>query len=333
LPNKHFQKEWQIKNTGKLAWSSNAFPVKLQCIGGTILNGMAFAGVPSTQVGETASISVDLVAPAYPGNYFIEWVLNCNGFQFGPRVWCTIQVEAPEPEVSFDSIVIQNDSERVLVPNSQSEFEMNIQAASSTKNDTENEENNDAEADDDDFEDEDEFVVVPDCFDLSKKWTPKTSEANSLSTKDESTKAEEAENRNEEEEEDQEKDDHVLVSRSSSFCESESEMIMLNCSASETATICNENNVNVNSNEEEEKEETEQEEEASKTEINSDESLPVNEEVVVENKTTTESIQIKRINVTDEDAQIDENISRSFDKIQAAFSNLKKSSFVRIFCC
>jgi hypothetical protein len=93
-PGVKFQKTWLIKNSGKLEWCDNKFPVKLVCIAGNILteDDVDCVDVPETGVEQTASISVALVAPPIEGTYFSEWVLCCHGFKFGPRIWCTIQV-------------------------------------------------------------------------------------------------------------------------------------------------------------------------------------------------------------------------------------------------
>ena len=168
LPNTKFQKEWLIKNNGKLNWDEKQFPVKLICIGGTIVNSQPFVHVSTTRVNETTSISVDLVAPEYPGSYFSEWVLSCNGFQFGPRVWCSIQVVASDLNNTSASVVLNDESDKCQndMPKSQADFDLNVnQASSSVQSDNE--------------DDEEEFVVVPDCFDLNKKWKKESAEESS----------------------------------------------------------------------------------------------------------------------------------------------------------
>lgn len=136
LPGIKFQKKWLIKNTGKLAWSNESFPVKLVCIAGNIptQNG-EFVTVENTEVDNSTIISVDLIAPIMPGEYFSEWVLVCNNFKFGSRIWASI-------EVVDDSNQLDSCSFRQSETSSSDDFE-------------------------------DEFVVVPDCFDLKKNWKSK----------------------------------------------------------------------------------------------------------------------------------------------------------------
>ncbi|RNA41609.1 hypothetical protein BpHYR1_003983 [Brachionus plicatilis] len=91
-PNEKLHKIWVIKNTGKLDWPFGNYPVKLVNTNGDIKVETDFVLVKNTRVNQTAVISVELIAPAKPGNYFSEWVLSCNDFQFGPKIWCSIRV-------------------------------------------------------------------------------------------------------------------------------------------------------------------------------------------------------------------------------------------------
>lgn len=70
LPGMKFQKKWLIKNTGKLPWSSDTFPIKLVSIAGNITTQNEFVNVESTDVDNTTIISVDLVAPNYSGMFY-----------------------------------------------------------------------------------------------------------------------------------------------------------------------------------------------------------------------------------------------------------------------
>lgn len=70
LPGMKFQKKWLIKNTGKLTWNTDAFPIKLNCIAGNIITQNESVNVEKTEVENTTIISVDLVAPNYSGKYF-----------------------------------------------------------------------------------------------------------------------------------------------------------------------------------------------------------------------------------------------------------------------
>lgn len=129
--NHRFQKQWLVKNTGKLAWTSydEKFPVQLICIGGNIatLSNEERVSIARTDIDATVQLNVNLKAPATPGEFYTEWALVCRGFQFGPRLWCTIEVV--EPQTNVDN-------------------EINS------------------------FSEDEEFVVVPDCLDLTKKWSP-----------------------------------------------------------------------------------------------------------------------------------------------------------------
>lgn len=133
-PNRKFQKQWLIKNTGKLAWdTSDKFQVQLVCIGGNIstLNEER-VNVSATEVNATVQVNVNLVTPNVPGEFYTEWAFVCRGFQFGPRLWCAIEVVEKELAVEDKQMC-------------ESFF-----------------------SDDQD----DEFVVLPDCLDLSKNWRP-----------------------------------------------------------------------------------------------------------------------------------------------------------------
>lgn len=179
-PNKKFNKTWLIKNTGKLEWNES-FPVKLVCIAGNIItaDGSEYVDVAATKLNETSSISVELVAPSVSGNYFSEWVLSCNNFQFGPRIWCSIEVvdaenpaedspqqtqqEQPKNGLIIDLDNIKMNNSCFKPSNSYKPLNMSAFEALLSPNDQSRHDDTD-----------DEFVVVPDCFDLSKKWKPPT---------------------------------------------------------------------------------------------------------------------------------------------------------------
>lgn len=172
-PNMKFKKTWLVKNVGKLAWRESSFPVKLIWIAGNMnTNGnVDCVNVADTDVNETTSISVELVAPTEEGVYFSEWVLSCNGFKFGPRIWCTIEVignsVAQSDSVKDDPVCSLNTLTHSENPfrheaidevsyNKINEFlksRMGKHHSLTTGEDM-----------------DDEFVVIPDCFDLDKKW-------------------------------------------------------------------------------------------------------------------------------------------------------------------
>ncbi len=66
-------KTWLIQNTGKLEWNLT-FPVKLICIAGNIIinSENQSVDVANTKVNETASISVELMAPSNPGEFYLD---------------------------------------------------------------------------------------------------------------------------------------------------------------------------------------------------------------------------------------------------------------------
>ena len=88
----------------------------------------------ATEVGATVQVSVNLVSASEPGDFYSEWAFVCRGFQFGPRLWCAIEVAEKE--------LTEEDKQLAT-----SQF---------------------LDSDDQD----DEFVVLPDCLDLSKEWRP-----------------------------------------------------------------------------------------------------------------------------------------------------------------
>lgn len=130
-PNLKFTKKWLIQNTGKLAWSDDNFPVKLVCVAGNIstLN-QDIVNVFEAPVDSTIEVAVNLVSPSQPGEYYTEWAFVCKDFQFGPRLWCAIEVVKNQTKAESPAFY------------------------------------------DTTFSEDEEFVVVPDCLDLTKKWKP-----------------------------------------------------------------------------------------------------------------------------------------------------------------
>lgn len=112
-PNEKLHKIWVIKNTGKLDWPFEDYPVKLVNVNGNIKDETDSVLVNSTKINETAVISVELIAPSEPGNYFSEWVLSCNDFQFGPKIWCSIRVNDNNISEFHDD---DNDDEFEILP-------------------------------------------------------------------------------------------------------------------------------------------------------------------------------------------------------------------------
>jgi hypothetical protein len=55
-------------------------------------NNCDYVNISTTKPGETVNVCVDLIAPVHSGKFSSEWVLSVNGFTFGPRIWCSIEV-------------------------------------------------------------------------------------------------------------------------------------------------------------------------------------------------------------------------------------------------
>jgi polar amino acid transport system substrate-binding protein len=113
-PGQAFTKGWRFRNSGNCNWAASFFL------------GFAFGNVPAAQMGgqptpvgrvvapgQTADISVNLVAPNAPGTYQGFWQMNdANGTPFGERVWVGITVPGqptptpaptatPAPNINF----------------------------------------------------------------------------------------------------------------------------------------------------------------------------------------------------------------------------------------
>lgn len=193
-PSMRFKKIWMLANTGKLNWDQINFPIEVVCIAGNI--SLAEMDQPrlveDTCVNRNAEVIVELIAPEKPGIYHTEWVLSCNGFQFGPRVWCTIQVSdssAPNTSSRLDSassgstsgietfeedellVDLNTNIEPALVEPSHEQSKLNTQEIMNMS--AFSQECHFSRQFSDDLDDD--FVVVPDCFDLTKKWQTQTS--------------------------------------------------------------------------------------------------------------------------------------------------------------
>lgn len=98
-PGQAFQKGWRLQNSGNCDWAASFFL------------GFAFGNTPAAQMsgqptrvgrivpaGQTADITVNLVAPGLPGTYQGFWQMHdANGTPFGERVWVQIVVPGPTP--------------------------------------------------------------------------------------------------------------------------------------------------------------------------------------------------------------------------------------------
>ncbi|XP_004633861.1 next to BRCA1 gene 1 protein isoform X2 [Octodon degus] len=96
-PGTRFLKHWRMKNTGTVNWSADT---KLKFMWGNLTLASAERKdvvVPFLKAGHVGVVSVEFVAPALEGTYTSHWRLAQNGQQFGPRVWCSIVVDASAP--------------------------------------------------------------------------------------------------------------------------------------------------------------------------------------------------------------------------------------------
>jgi hypothetical protein len=81
-PGQSFTKTWRLKNSGTCAWNTG---YSLVFYSGELMSGPASSALPTPVApGQTADISVNLIAPANPGSYRGYWMLkNPAGTTFG----------------------------------------------------------------------------------------------------------------------------------------------------------------------------------------------------------------------------------------------------------
>ncbi len=90
-----FTKTWRVRNTGTDAWPDNTV---LVFVGGEKMGGPDSLPIGRVAPGEVKEISVNLVAPAVPGDYTGNWVLQTGGTRIpGSELWVKIKVTAPAP--------------------------------------------------------------------------------------------------------------------------------------------------------------------------------------------------------------------------------------------
>ncbi len=88
-----FTKTWRVRNTGTDAWPDNTV---LVFVGGEKMGGPDSLPIGRVAPGEVKEISVNLVAPAAPGNYTGNWALQAGGTRIpGGELWVKIQVTQP----------------------------------------------------------------------------------------------------------------------------------------------------------------------------------------------------------------------------------------------
>ena len=132
-----------------------------------------------TDVYDIVEVEVDLLAPDKPGLYLSEWVLSYENFMFGPRIWCAIEVVQNQNDnklITIDVEQQQNNHLQLQSPLLPLTSETNRKFSTSTEINESFPESISISEDD-----ENEFVIIPDCFDLSKKWAPQIKTADTVS--------------------------------------------------------------------------------------------------------------------------------------------------------
>ncbi len=85
-----FDKTWRLRNDGTLAWGSG---YSLAFVSGDRLGAPASVALPATAPGQSADVTVPMVAPTTPGTYRSVWrLIDPSGQPFGSEVWALIQV-------------------------------------------------------------------------------------------------------------------------------------------------------------------------------------------------------------------------------------------------
>jgi hypothetical protein len=90
-----FVKTWRIENNGTTTWSA---AYRLAFVSGDSMGAATSQPLPTAvSPGQQIDISVELTAPATPGTYFCDWLLqNEQGFQFGDIMFARIVVPTGE---------------------------------------------------------------------------------------------------------------------------------------------------------------------------------------------------------------------------------------------
>lgn len=90
VPGAPFVKTWAIQNAGTCDWGTG---FSLVFVSGSRLGANSPAPIPFSPAGQTANISVNMIAPDQPGRYQSVWQLQAsNGAVFGQRVDVVIVV-------------------------------------------------------------------------------------------------------------------------------------------------------------------------------------------------------------------------------------------------
>jgi hypothetical protein len=96
LVNQHFVKKWELLNSGSVNWNSR-YLIPLGRVSGDCTYPPRVS-VPGTPPGGTATISVQVTAPAIPGSCFVNWqMVNASGKLYFPNyggIWFSVRVAA-----------------------------------------------------------------------------------------------------------------------------------------------------------------------------------------------------------------------------------------------
>lgn len=92
-PGEAFQKIWEIRNEGEVAWPEGTV---LQHVSGPTLGPVESVSLRPREPGEIAEVAVEMVAPSEPGLYTSYWQLCVDEQCFGSRIWVQIRVQAEE---------------------------------------------------------------------------------------------------------------------------------------------------------------------------------------------------------------------------------------------
>jgi hypothetical protein len=97
-PGGSFDKGWRLRNSGSTAWGPG---YALSFVAGDQMGAPSSIPLPAVAPGQTADVTVPMVAPGAPGTYRGDWQMtNPSGQPFGPKVWVLVTVgppAAPQP--------------------------------------------------------------------------------------------------------------------------------------------------------------------------------------------------------------------------------------------
>lgn len=92
LPGEAFTKTWQIQNNGSCDWKD----YKVVYVRGNRMGGNSPSMLRDIQAGETFNLSLELIAPSYPGIYDGVWQIQSDkGVLIGPELIVSVGIPAP----------------------------------------------------------------------------------------------------------------------------------------------------------------------------------------------------------------------------------------------